>query len=56
MSVEPNRPLTKTEKNRLKRRKQKEKRRAAAAAAARQEQVDTRVVLWRGWGTRVMYK
>ncbi|EER03440.1 srpk, putative [Perkinsus marinus ATCC 50983] len=37
--VEPNRPLTKTEKNRLKRRKQKEKRRAAAAAAARQEQV-----------------
>ncbi|KAF4730304.1 hypothetical protein FOZ62_020066, partial [Perkinsus olseni] len=33
-----NRPLTKTEKNRLKRRKQKEKRRAAAAAARQQQQ------------------
>ncbi|KAF4756190.1 SRSF protein kinase 2, partial [Perkinsus olseni] len=33
-----NRPLTKTEKNRLKRRKQKERRRAAAAAARQQQQ------------------
>ncbi|KAF4713041.1 SRSF protein kinase 2, partial [Perkinsus olseni] len=36
---ELNRPLTKTEKNRLKRRKQKEKRRAAAAAARQQQEV-----------------